>query len=235
MTAGQTGAATGTGPTEPGGPGLVDTFTEELARRGGTTHRVADADAARELVHELCAGKQVVADDDPVLADVLPGLARVSDPWAADVGVTTAVAAGAATGTIGLVFDRDHPRRTALVPPAHVAVVPVERLHASYAEVLRSLAAIRPVPSGMRLISGPSSSGDIEQVHVRGMHGPVELHVVLVGAAPETTVPAGEGERAAATAEEAGTGAGISADPEPVAEPVREQAPHAAPGEHAGR
>lgn len=210
---------------------LVETFTEELARRGGTTHRVADARAARELVHELCAGKQVVADEDPVVVDLLPGLRRTTDPWQADVGLTTCVAAGAATGTLGLAFDRDHPRRTALVPPAHVAVVPVERLHGTYAEVLRAMGAISPVPSGMRLISGPSSSGDIEQVHVRGMHGPVELHVVLVGAVPEGTVAAGKGERAA-TAEGAGTGAGISEEPEPTAEPVRGQAPHAAPGEH---
>lgn len=221
-----------TGTTQRDGAGLADTFTEELARRGGTTHRVADAQAARELVHELCAGKQVVADEDPVLADLLPGLTLVSDPWQADVGLTSCVAAGAATGTLGIAFDAAHPRRTALVPPAHVAVVPVERLHATYADVLRALGAIRPVPSGMRLISGPSSSGDIEQVHVRGMHGPVELHVVLVGVAPEATVPAGEGERAATT-EQAGTGAGISEEPEPVAEPAREQAPHAAPGEHA--
>lgn len=59
----------------------------------------------------------------------------------------------------------------------------------TYPEALAALGALRPALSGMRLVSGPSSSGDIEQVHIRGMHGPVQVHVVLVGA-PAQAVPA---------------------------------------------
>lgn len=161
---------------------LVDRFTAALATRGGTVHHVADEAAARAVLAGLCEGPAVV-DDDPLLAAVCQGLERAEDPWVAAVGVTTAVAAAAATGTLALAFDAAHPRRTALVPPVHVAVVPIERMVESYAEALEALHRIRPVPSGMRMVSGPSSSGDIEMVLVRGMHGPVALHAVLVGGA----------------------------------------------------
>jgi L-lactate utilization protein LutC len=161
---------------------LVDTFTAALAARGGSVRHVADEAAARAVLTELCDGPAVV-DDDPLLATVCDGLERIEDPWVASVGVTTAVAAAAATGTLALAFDATHRRRTALVPPVHVAVVPVERMVATYAEALEALHGLRPVPSGMRMVSGPSSSGDIEMVLVRGMHGPVAVHVVLVGGA----------------------------------------------------
>lgn len=197
--------------------GLGATFAEALRSRGGTPHLVADVDAARDVVGELCAGQRVVTDDDPVLAPVLDGVVTVTDPWAADIGITTAVVAAAETSTLGLAFDAAHRRRTALVPPVHIALVPADRLVASYADALSALGALRPVPSGIRLVSGPSSSGDIEQVHIRGMHGPVQVHVVLIGT-PEHEQP----QEHADPVREGPT--------EPVTEPVAEAAPDAAPG-----
>lgn len=198
--------------------GLVTTFTEALAARGGTPHVVEDLAAAGQVVAALCEGRPVVMDDDPVLTSVADGLRRVEDPWAAEVGITTAAVAAASTSTLGLVFDAGHPRRTALVPPVHVAVVPVDRLVATYPEAVAALGALQPGRSGMRLVTGPSSSGDIEQVHIRGMHGPVEVHVILVGS--EAADSDGPADAAAG-----GTGAD-----QPVAEPVARSAPEAAPG-----
>lgn len=197
--------------------GLADTFADALRARGGTPHLVADVAAARDVVAELCAGQSVVTDDDPILAPVLDGLVTVTDPWAADIGLTTAVVAAAETSTLGLAFDAAHRRRTALVPPVHIALVPAVRLVGGYADALGTLGALRPVPSGIRLVSGPSSSGDIEQVHIRGMHGPVQVHVVVIGT-PEREAP----QEHAEPVQQGHT--------EPAIEPVAEAAPDAAPG-----
>ncbi|CAL9331490.1 Lactate utilization protein C [Streptomyces sp. enrichment culture] len=155
-------------------------FAAALEAVGGRCHRVADLAAARETVAELCGDGAVVADRDALIEQVAGGLRVIGDPWSADVGLTTALAAVAGTGTLAAVHDRDHARGTALVPPVHVAVVPVSRLVDTYADAIDRLAAVRPVPSGMRLTTGPSSSGDIEMAQVRGMHGPLVVHVVLV-------------------------------------------------------
>lgn len=200
----------------PATQGLADTFADALRARGGTPHLVADLDAARRVLADLCAGHTVVVDDDPVLAPVLAGLDTVADPWVADIGLTTALSAAAQTSTLALAFDAGHRRRTALVPPVHIALVPVERLVPRYADALAVLGAHRPVPSGMRLVSGPSSSGDIEMVHIRGMHGPVQVHVIIVGTEPADPDPG-------AGAEPVG-----QEDTEPVTEPVSEAAPDAA-------
>lgn len=163
---------------------MVHEFAEALAKVGGVTHPVQDVTEATQVVSSLCEGRRVTTHSDDLVAAVTEGLERTDDPWAADVGVTSAHAAVAATGTLVLTFDESRPRSTPLVPPSHVAVVPTDRLVPSYQhamDLLASLAASGRMPSGVQCVTGPSSSGDIEMVLVRGMHGPAEVHVVLVG------------------------------------------------------
>jgi L-lactate dehydrogenase complex protein LldG len=67
-----------------------------------------------------------------------------------------------------------------LVPPAHIALIPRECILTG----LDELVTLVPLPadrtSSMVLITGPSRTADIEQILLRGVHGPGEIHVVIV-------------------------------------------------------
>ncbi|MQA83116.1 MAG: hypothetical protein GEV03_00440 [Streptosporangiales bacterium] len=154
-------------------------YIAALEQVGGRAVALPSRAEAVEEVRRLCGTRPVVVDKHPDLDGVADGLHVVEDPWGAEVGVTGAVAAAEETGTLALAFDADRPRSTSLVPPVHVALVPQARLVPTYADAVEALAALRPVPSAMNLVTGPSSSGDIELTTVRAVHGPGEIHVVL--------------------------------------------------------
>ena len=169
-------APSGTAPAQD----LVETFCRSLGRVGGRAQCYASRSEACTALDEIVAGRAVVVDAHPDLDGVeVAGAERVEDPWAADVGVTGVLAAVAETGTLALVAGPRTPRRTSLVPPTHVALVPVSRLLATYAEAVAMLAALDPTPSNMQFITGPSRSSDIEMRPVQGMHGPKEVVVLL--------------------------------------------------------
>jgi L-lactate dehydrogenase complex protein LldG len=59
-------------------------------------------------------------------------------------------------------------------------VLPVSRLLTSLDELFAIIPEPADLTSSMVLITGPSRTADIEQILVRGVHGPGEIHVVLV-------------------------------------------------------
>jgi L-lactate utilization protein LutC len=99
---------------------------------------------------------------------------------AADLGVTSAEAAIATTGTLVQDSHRVGGRSVSLLPPVHLCVVPAARIVPTSAEVLRDLGDGRELPSNLVLITGPSRSGDIEQIMALGVHGPLAVEIVVV-------------------------------------------------------
>ena len=102
----------------------------------------------------------------------------------ADIGITGVEFAIAETGTCVLTAGNDTGRLVGLAPPVHVAIV----LKGQVLESLDDLFAIRKsqkidgkFPAYSSLISGPSRSADIEYTLVTGVHGPGEVHMILVG------------------------------------------------------
>lgn len=170
--------------------GLAETFASELAAVAGTPHPGGDAVA---LACEL-AGRPhalVAVDEEPDLEPLVEALqaaghevlrpgdgawvARLPD---ATLGVTRCVAAVADTGSLFLVAGPGRPRSTSLVPRIHLAVVHEDDLVPSLPD---ALARVSEPGSAMTCITGPSRSGDIEQILTLGVHGPSQVHVVLPG------------------------------------------------------
>jgi len=97
----------------------------------------------------------------------------------ADAGITGVQAAIAATGSLVLESGPGRPRAASLLPPRHIALV-------GRSQILRSVeawAASGPAlekAANTTFITGPSRSADIEMIVTLGVHGPGEVHVVLV-------------------------------------------------------
>lgn len=101
---------------------------------------------------------------------------------AADIGVTTAVAAIASTGTLVLAASPAAPRSVSLLPRRHVALLHERQIvpHLGAALGLGSHAApSRAIPSALLCITGPSRTSDIENDLSIGVHGPAQVHVIV--------------------------------------------------------
>ncbi|HWI62989.1 MAG TPA: lactate utilization protein [Symbiobacteriaceae bacterium] len=180
---------------------MIERFVAALANLQSTA--IVTSDPAGVLVAALRERgvTEVVAWTDPVLEQY--GLAEAARSagisWCAQpaeareaavragAGVTTADWAVAETGTLVLLSGAGRPRVTNVLPPLHVAVVPVKRLRADMAALFRELATLaggKGMPSGLHLVTGPSRSADIEDVLVRKVHGPGEVIVILVSSDP---------------------------------------------------
>lgn len=84
----------------------------------------------------------------------------------------------AETGSVVLAASQDEPRARHLLPDVHISVVAEDRVLSGLAELFAAVAA--DLPSALAIVTGPSRSADIEQRLVVGVHGPGEVHVVLV-------------------------------------------------------
>jgi L-lactate dehydrogenase complex protein LldG len=72
------------------------------------------------------------------------------------------------------------PRLASLLPPVHVALVSKRALYPTMAAFFSAHPNIVREGSNLVFITGPSRTADIEQTLTLGVHGPRQVHVVLV-------------------------------------------------------
>ena len=102
----------------------------------------------------------------------------------ADIGITGVDYAIAETGSCVLIPSAQVSRLVSLLPPIHIAIVQRGQVLPTLDELFtmrRRDFLDGNLGSYMNLISGPSRSADIEYTLVTGVHGPGEVHMVLVG------------------------------------------------------
>ncbi len=105
--------------------------------------------------------------------------------FTAEVGITGVEFVLAESGTLVLTSRTEGAQLASLAPPVHIALYRRSQALASLEEVLERLAVpLDPnTPSPGRsvvFITGPSRTADIEQILIRGVHGPKEVHAILV-------------------------------------------------------
>jgi L-lactate dehydrogenase complex protein LldG len=154
----------------------VHSFATRLELLNGKVHQAATDAEVTAVVRQIAGGRTIY------LGNVnLPGsedLNITADIATADVGVSMADYALAETGTL-VTFASSEKRRASLLPPLHIAVLTTDRILSNLDELLALEILPAEKTASMVLITGPSRTADIEQILVRGVHGPGELHVVL--------------------------------------------------------
>lgn len=182
------------------GPDPVARFRDELTAAGGQFHLAANRESAVEQVLELIRSKSarsVLVGRGPVL-DLLnlaerlraAGLEVVEVDrltadncrgplFAADLGISGVDHLIAETGSLVVKSRPEEPRSLSLLPPIHVAVADRSQLLADLFDLFEPGDG-KALPSCLALITGPSKTGDIELRLVTGVHGPGEVHVVLI-------------------------------------------------------
>lgn len=82
------------------------------------------------------------------------------------------------TGSVVLAASPDEPRARSLLPPVHISLLREDRILPGLTELFAEIGDA--LPSALAIVTGPSRSADIEQRLTVGVHGPGEVHVVLV-------------------------------------------------------
>jgi L-lactate dehydrogenase complex protein LldG len=183
----------------------VARFRDEFISAGGFVHVVADAISAREVVLALLQERSVrrvllgagAVLDSLDLSERLKiagleitfassgGAESRDDFFAADAGISGVDYLIAETGSLVVLSRPEQPRSLSLLPPLHIAVAHRDQILPDLFDLFESnLWEIRGgLPSCLSLITGPSKTGDIELRLVTGVHGPGEVHVVLIAPA----------------------------------------------------
>ncbi|MCZ6539384.1 MAG: lactate utilization protein [Chloroflexi bacterium] len=107
----------------------------------------------------------------------------IKSAFSADVGITGVDYAIAETGTVVLHPRKGVSRLVSLAPPTHIAVLRPGEVLESLDELFameRADFLAGKLSGSMNLISGPSKTGDIEGTIVTGIHGPLEVHLVIL-------------------------------------------------------
>jgi L-lactate dehydrogenase complex protein LldG len=98
-----------------------------------------------------------------------------------DGALTGCTVAVAETGTIVLTSGAHEGRRAiTLVPDLHICVVHEQQISMLLPEALVRLEELGLGARPITLVSGPSATSDIELDRVEGVHGPRNLHVLVV-------------------------------------------------------
>ena len=104
----------------------------------------------------------------------------------ADIGITGGNILIADTGTLVLVTNEGNADLATSVPPVHIALVGIEKIVPSLDDAVAVLKLLARSATGQKIstytqfITGPSRSADIELTLQVGVHGPKELHIVLL-------------------------------------------------------
>lgn len=141
---------------------------------GKQTKVIAAPGLKKDLFKKL-ATKSKKAGFDCIDAGMRDHLAGV------DIGFTVADYGIADTGTLMLDCPSEELRLATMVSEFHVCILSKSKIRANtYAVEKMMLTRMNKKPNYMAYITGASRTADIERVLTMGVHGPLELHILVL-------------------------------------------------------
>jgi len=192
---------------------LANQMADMAGTNGWKVHRASNPEDAADLIAGICEeknAKSVLRSTHEVLSQVGVDAAVTNtgatlgitehdgensselvdaskkSAFTADVGITGVDYAIAETGTVVLHPRAGLSRLVSLAPPTHIAVLRPGEVLDSLDELFameRNDFMAGNLAGSMNLISGPSKTADIEGTTVTGIHGPLEVHLIILGEA----------------------------------------------------
>jgi len=139
-------------------------------------------EVAELLSHHL--GRQIPPDSKKIVKQARRELRKLFTE--ADVGISGANLAVAESGTLVIISNEGNARLVTSLPPVHIALVTTEKFVETLEQAVSLVKALTVASAGMKLtsyvslITGPSRTTDIEKELIIGVHGPQELHVIVL-------------------------------------------------------
>jgi L-lactate dehydrogenase complex protein LldG len=181
---------------------LIGQFESELVKVGVRVFHAATTESAAEYIEQIAlkrVTRTIVAADTEVVESIglqkrlgKNGISYVTETSDAEfrrtaieagIGVSGIDYALADTGTLVLLARKGHARSISLLPPVHVAIVKPDQIVSGLDDLFPLLQfekGVNDLGSAVTFITGPSRTADIELTLVVGVHGPQELHVILL-------------------------------------------------------
>ena len=169
---------------------LVARFREMAQFAGATVATVVDdaaapAAVARYLSREGLGDRLILSPSERILLmpwNDTPRLSVRRSRFGADdrIAVTETVAGVAETGTLLVRSGAQSPNVLHLLPEAHIALLDSATIVGSYEDALEILGQEKIWPRAATFITGPSRTADIEKTPQIGVHGPRQLHIILI-------------------------------------------------------
>jgi L-lactate dehydrogenase complex protein LldG len=184
------GLTKGGGLSEESAVTSIERFRKSVESVGGKCVKVDKIEAAvkalRSIIDKVDPSR-IAFSDSPVIAEIRDSIttdAEIIDKAAArelfgcDIGITSAQWAIAETGTLVLESGKEFSRLTSLLPPVHVCVLYAASIRETMVEILEAIK--NDLSPAVTFITGPSRTSDIELTLAIGVHGPRELHVIVI-------------------------------------------------------
>ena len=183
---------------------LLPKFEAELRNVAGNPHRVANREELDELFRVILkASSRVVLSRNPLISQlrleetiharglevaVWPSLGASEAAlqgfrdrcFEAEFGITGVDFALAETGSLILSSLTEGSQLASLAPPVHIALYRRSQVLGSLEEVLEQAPHLENAGRSIVFITGTSRTADIEQILIRGVHGPRDVHAILV-------------------------------------------------------